>query len=100
MKAYDKMIVDIENAQNMKDYKAHRQIQNVLAKDTPVKIKDNRQYIDNIPTYDRDAQRIARSIHHKLNLGQNSSTTVYHCCYSKYRDINRRKCKSENRHVV
>ena len=66
------MIREIENAQNMKDYKAHRQIQNMLANDTPVKTKDNRQYIDNIPAYDRDVQRITKSIHHKLHLGQNS----------------------------
>ena len=39
--------------------------------DTPVKTAHNRQYIDNISTYDSGLQRISKSVHHKLNLGQN-----------------------------
>ena len=55
----------------------------MLANDTPVKSKDNRQYIDNIPAYDREVQRITTLIHHRLDLGQSSLlgaqqiTTVY-----------------------
>ena len=40
--------------------------------DTPVKTVHNRQYIDNISTYDSKLQRISKSVHHKLDLGQNS----------------------------
>ena len=40
--------------------------------DTPVKMAHNRQYIDNISAYDSELQRISRSVHHKLDLGQNS----------------------------
>ena len=40
--------------------------------DMPVKTAHNRQYIDNISTYDSDLQRISKSVHHKLDLGQNS----------------------------
>ena len=40
--------------------------------DTPVKTVHNRQYIDNISAYDSDLQRISKSVHHKLDLGQNS----------------------------
>ena len=40
--------------------------------DTPVKTVHNRQYIDNISAYDSDLQRTSKSVHHKLDLGQNS----------------------------
>ena len=40
--------------------------------DTPVKTVQNRQYIDNISTYDSDLPRIFKSVCHKLDLGQNS----------------------------
>ena len=40
--------------------------------DTPVKTVHNRQYIDNISTYDSELQRISKSVRHKLDLGQNS----------------------------
>ena len=36
------------------------------------KTAHNRQYIDNISTYDSDLQRISKTVHHKLDLGQNS----------------------------
>ena len=40
--------------------------------DIPVKTVHNRQYIDNISTYDSELQRISKSVHHKLDLGQNN----------------------------
>ena len=40
--------------------------------DTPVKTVHNRQYIDNISSYDSELQRISKSVPHKLDLGQNS----------------------------
>ena len=38
---------EIEDAQNAKYYKAQRQIHKALVGDTPVKMPDNRQHIDN-----------------------------------------------------
>ena len=76
------MLRQIEDAQNAEYYKAQRQIQKALVGNTPVKMIDNRQYIDNVSANDRDVQRISKSIHHNLDLGQNSllgaqqSTTV------------------------
>ena len=60
----------IEDKQNKGYYKAHRQIHNTIMGDTPVKTVHNRQYIDDISTYDSDLQRISKSVHHKLDLGQ------------------------------
>ena len=37
-------------------YKAQRQTHNAIMGDTPVKTAHNRQYIDNISTYDSDLQ--------------------------------------------
>ena len=53
-------------------YKAQRQIHSAILGDTPVKTAHNRQYIDNISTYDSELQRISKSVHHKLDLGPNS----------------------------
>ena len=39
--------------------------------DTPVKTGQNRQCIDNISDYDREHQRIFKSVHHRLDLGPN-----------------------------
>ena len=62
----------IEDKQNEEYYKAQRQIHSAILGDTPVKTVHNRQYIDNISTYDSELQRISKSVHHKLDLGQNS----------------------------
>ena len=40
--------------------------------DTLVKTVHNRQYIDNISTYDSELQRISKSVRHKLYLSPNS----------------------------
>ena len=69
---YHNMHRQIEDKQNEEYYKAQRQIHNAIMGDTPVKTAHNRQYIDNISTYDSDLQRISKSVHHKLDLGQNS----------------------------
>ena len=37
--------------------------------DTPVKTGQNRQCIDNIMDYDREHNRIFKSVHHRLDLG-------------------------------
>ena len=46
--------------------------------DTPVKTVHNRQNIDNISAYDSELQRISKSVHHKLDLGQNSLPGAQH----------------------
>ena len=48
------------------------EIQDELHKDTPVKTEDNKPYIDNIDTYNRDRALINQSLSDRLGLGQNS----------------------------
>ena len=72
MRDYDNTRRQIEDKQNEEYYKAQRQIHSAIMGDTPVKTVQNRQYIDNISTYDTELQRISKSVHHKLDLGQNS----------------------------
>ena len=62
----------MEDRQNNEYYKAQRQIHSTIMGDTPEKTVCNRQYIDNISTYDSEVQRISKSVHHKLDLGPNS----------------------------
>ena len=59
----------IEDKQNEEYYEAQRQIHSTTMGDTPVKTAHNRQYIDNISTYDSELQRISKSVCHKLDLG-------------------------------
>ena len=66
------MCREIEDKQNEEYYKAQRQIHKAIMGDMPVKTAHNRQYIDNISSYDNDLQTISESVHHKLDLGQNS----------------------------
>ena len=49
-----------------------KEIQDKLYKDTPVKTEDNKHYIDNIDTYNRDRALITQSLSDRLGLGQNS----------------------------
>ena len=49
-----------------------KEIQDELYKDTPVKTEDNKPYIDNIDTYNRDRTLITQSLSDRLGLGQNS----------------------------
>ena len=72
LRDYDNMHRQIEDKQNEEYYKAQRQIHKAIMGDTPVKTAHNRQYIDNISAYDSELQRISKSVHHKLDLGQNS----------------------------
>ena len=69
---YDNMHRQIEDKQNEEYYKAQRQIHKAIMGDIPVKTAHNRHYIDNISAYDSELQRISQSVHHKLDLGQNS----------------------------
>ena len=72
LREYDSILRQIEDKQNEEYCKAQRQIHSALMGDTPVKTVHNRQYIDNISTYDSELQRISKSVCHKLDLGQNS----------------------------
>ena len=49
-----------------------KEIQSELFKDTLVKTEDNKPYIDNIDTYNRDRAQITQSLNDRLSLGQNS----------------------------
>ena len=59
----------MEDRQIDEYYEAQRQIYSAMMGDTPVKTVHNRQYIDNIPAYDSEVQRISKSVCHKLDLG-------------------------------
>ena len=74
LRDYDNTHRQIEDKQNEEYYKAQRQIHNTIMGDTPVKTVQNRQFIDNISTYDSELQRISKSVRHKLDLGQDSLT--------------------------
>ena len=49
-----------------------KEIQSELFKDTLVKTEDNKPYIDNIDTYNRDRAQITQSLSDRLGLGHNS----------------------------
>ena len=48
------------------------EIQDELYKDMPVKTENNKPYIDNIDTYNRDRALITKSLSDRLGLAQNS----------------------------
>ena len=52
-------------------YEAQRHIQSTMEGDNPVKTSHNRQCIDNVRDYDREHDRILKSVHHRLDLGPN-----------------------------
>ena len=69
LRDYDSICRQIEDKQNEEYYKAQRQIHSTIMGDIPIKTVHNRQYIDNISTYDSELQRISKSVCHKLDLG-------------------------------
>ena len=69
LREYDNMCRLMEDRQITDYYKAQRHIQSAIMGDTPVKTVQNRQYIDNMSTYDSELQRISKSVCHKLDLG-------------------------------
>ena len=50
-------------------YQAQKHIQSTMMGDTPAKMAQNRQYIDNMFNYDSELHRISKSVCHKLDLG-------------------------------
>ena len=71
MREYDNMCKSMEDRQINDFYEARRHIQSTMMGDTPVKTGQNRQCIDNVSEYDREHQRIFKSVHHRLDLGPN-----------------------------
>ena len=71
MREYDNMHKSMEDRQINDFNEARRHIQSAMMGDTPVKTGQNRQCIDNISDYDREHQRIFKSVHHRLDLGPN-----------------------------
>ena len=71
MREYDNMRKSMEDRQINDFYEARRHIQSAMMGDTPVKTGQNRQCIDNVSEYDREYQRIFKSVHHRLDLGPN-----------------------------
>ena len=71
MREYDSMHKSMEHRQINDFYEAWRYIQSTMKGDTSTKTGKNRQYIDNITDYDREHNRIFKSVRHKLDLGPN-----------------------------
>ena len=71
MREYDSMRKSMEDRQINDFYEAQRHIQSAIKGDIPVKTGQNRQCIDNITDYDREHNRIFKSVHHRLDLGPN-----------------------------
>ena len=71
MREYDSMCKSMEDRQINDFYKARRHIRSAMMGDTPIKTGQNRQHIDNITDYDREHNRIFKSVWHRLDLGPN-----------------------------
>ena len=71
MREYDSMCKSMEDRQINDFYEARRHIQSAMKGDTPIKTGQNRQCIDNITDYDREHNRIFKSVCHRLDLGPN-----------------------------
>ena len=68
MREYDSMCNSMEDRQINDYYEARRHIQSAMKGDTPIKTGQNRQCIDSMD-YDREHNRIYKSVHHRLDLG-------------------------------
>ena len=66
---YDSMCKSMEDRQINDYYEAQRHIQSAMKGDTPIKTGQNRQCIDNITDYDKEHNRIHKSVCHRLDLG-------------------------------
>ena len=71
MREYDIMHKSMEDRQINDFYEARRHIQSAMKGDTPIKTGQNRQCVDNITDYDREHNRIFKSVCHRLDLGTN-----------------------------
>ena len=71
IREYDNMCKSMEDRQINDFYKAQRHIQSAMMGDTLTKTGQNRQCIDNVSDYDREHNRIFKSVCHRLDLGPN-----------------------------
>ena len=71
MREYDNMRKSMEGRQINDFYEARRHIQSAMMGDTPVKIVQNRQYIDNVSDYDSEHHRIFKSVCHRQRHDEN-----------------------------
>ena len=69
MREYDSMCKSMEDRQINDYYEAWRHIQSTMKGDTPIKKGQNRQCIDNITEYDREHNRIFKSVCNRLDRG-------------------------------
>ena len=101
MREYDSMRKSMEDRQINDYYKARRHIQSTMKGDTPIKTGKNRKCIDNIIDYDREQNRIFKSVHHRLDLGPNmllgaqQYTTVEPAAALKIQDKIEGKCDED-----
>ena len=63
---------DLNDIDQMTNYKSMKDIRDEICKDTPQKTDINKPFIDNIDAYNRDRQLITTSLSNRLDLGQNS----------------------------
>ena len=63
---------DLNDIDQMTDYKSMKDIRDEICKDMPQKTDINKPYIDNIDAYNRDRQLITASLSNRLDPGQNS----------------------------
>ena len=71
MREYENIRKSMEDRQINDFYEARRHIQSTMMGDTPVKMVQNRQCIDNVSDYDSEHYRISKSVLHRLDLGPN-----------------------------
>ena len=79
MREYDSMRKSMEVRQINDYYEAWRHIQSTMKGDTPIKTGQNRQCIDNITDYDREHNRIYKSVPHRLDLGHKMLPGAQQC---------------------
>ena len=71
MRKYNEMYKSMQYKQTHDYYEAWRHIQSAMEGGTPIKTGQNRQCIDNIRDYDKEYDRILKSVRHTLDLGPN-----------------------------
>ena len=69
---------DLNDIDQMANYKSMKDIRDELSKDTPQKTEINKSYIGDIDAYNRDRQLITASLSNKLDLCQNSLLGAQH----------------------
>ena len=105
MREYDSICKSMEDRQINDYYEARRHIQSTMKGDTPIKTGQNRQCIDNIMNYDREHNRIYKSVHHRLDLGHKmlpgaqQYTTVESAAALKIQDKIEGKCDENMRNT-